>query len=450
MDTNDQKPLSDDSVIITEDGSEVSSLLYQALTQTMDEEEAAQYLTDLFEHGDVETEHLLFERVVTERYPQLTVPSYHPDRAVREASLARKDQWKSNVGGELSYVASNELEVYLGSLGHPLEISDALKEIRKLNESTVLTARIVLGLWNTRRYNKQVSKDGSVAILLDEILQWQGIQKHSRVAHPGTSKRYTDGYRAEQKQRVLQDLDMLASCHVRGTCSIIIRGKSTQIEIDGAYLRYDVVSRKTVWGDKVILGFLVAPGGWIGTYEQHQNSSFAQIDSRVFQLNPQNDRYALRLALYLTERWREQAKVGNFSTPVTMSDLLAASMIEVDKRHLTVDFAPAIEKALLKLEQMYIVGKHTCMAGFHIGVDDTRTNTCMKMHQQREHPTSHAVDGMNPCLTAIEHDQARWGKEWLASRWEILPPVELIRAYQPLQAPRKKGSRKPRREEPAV
>ncbi len=427
-----------------EEDTEVSELFSQALAQAtegMESEQADRYLAALFEDEAVETEHL-FERITMEQCSQLPVPSYHPDRAVREASLARKDHWKSKEGGELSYVASNELEVYLGLQGQPLDISQALKEIRKLSDSTVLTARILLGLWNIRRHNKQVSKDGSVAILLDEILQWQGIQKHSRLAHPGTTKRYTDGYRIEQRQRVLQDMALLASCHVRGSCSITIRGKATQIEVDGPYMRYDIVSRKTAWGDKVILGFLVAPGGWIGTYEQHQNSSFAQIDSQVFRLNPQNDRYALRLALYLTERWREQAKEGNFSTPVVMSELLTASMIEVDRRHLTADFAPAIERALLKLEHMHILGRHTCIAGFHIGVDDTRVNTCMRVHGQREHVEAPPLADENPCLTAAEYDQARWGKEWLASRWELLPPVELIQAYQPLQTTRKKRGRK--------
>ncbi len=399
-----------EELIESGDETEVSLLLYQTFaeqTAGMNNDEAAQYLLGLLEGENLETEQL-FARVATETRSQLPVTSYHPDRAVREASLARKDTWRPGEGGELSYTASNELEVYLGTQGQPLEVSEALKEIRKLSESTVLTARILLGLWNVRRYNKQVSRDGSVAVLLDEILQWQGIQKHSRVAHVGTTKRYTDGYRVEQKQRVIQDLALLASCHVRGTCTITIQGKATPIEVDGPYLRYDTVSRRTSWDEKIILGFLVAPGGWISTYEQHQNESLAHIDRQIFTLNPQNDRYALRLALYLTERWREQAKEGDFSTPIVMSDLLVASMIEADKRHLTSEIAPRIEAALARLEEMEIIGKHLC-------------------------------------LTPIDKEQARWGKDWLASRWEILPPLELIRTYQALQ--RKKRTRKTRAKE---
>lgn len=386
--------------------SEVSTLFYQAFTQAaegMNEEQKTQYLTYLFDDGDIETEHTLFENIVTEHSTQLPAPHYHPDRAVREASLARKDQWKPTTGGELSYVASNALAVSLAQLGRPLRVSEALKAIRKLGESTVLTARIVLGLWNTRRHNQQVSKDGSVAVLLDEILQWQGHHKHSRLLYVGEEgvKRYSDGYRTEHKQRVLQDLALLATCHVRGTCSLTIHGKTTEIEVDGPYLRYDTVSRKTIRGEKILLGFLVSPGGWVSTYEQHQIHQLAQIDSQIFRLNPQNDRYALRLALYLTERWREQARDKQFSQPMTMADLLAASMIEAEKRHLTSEIAPRIESALQKLEAMGVIG-----------------------YQQR--------------LTPVDTTKARWGKEWLAAQWELLPPLHLIQAYQAAAAPAKK------------
>lgn len=389
-----------------EDESEVSRLFQQILveaTSGMSEGEASSYLEGLLDGGVFETERL-FERVTTETSQQINVTSYHPDQAVREASLARKDQWKPSEEGELSYTASNEIEVYLGNQGQPLEIGEALTQIRKLSESTVLTARIVLGLWNSRRHKKHLSQDGSVPILLDEILQWQGVQKHSRAAHPGTTKRYTDGYRAEHKQRVIQDLVLLAACNVRGTCKVKVRGKMIAIEVDGPYIRYDTVSRKMPTGEKVILGFLISPGGWIGTYEQQQGEELAQIDSQIFTLNPQNDRYALRLALYLVERWREQARHGQFSEPIVMSDLLAASMIDADKRHLTSEIAPRIEEALQRLETMGIIGKHLC-------------------------------------LSSIDRDQARWGKDWLASRWEILPPLDLIHSYQSVRSSKKRSGK---------
>lgn len=381
-----------------ENTSEISRLFASVLTKTtkdMDEEQAAAYLAEILD-GGVEADHL-FERLITDTndQPFLVTSSHHPDKAVREASLAPRDQWQENQNGELAFQASNALQVYLGESGQPLKIGEALDKLRLLSDSAVLTARIVLGLWNSRRTDPDLNIDGSVPVLLDELLVWQGYEKNKRFAHPGnTTKRYTDGYRTTQKQRVIKDMTALAACHVRGVAQMNVGGQHTQIEIDGPYLRYDLVSRRTRSDERILIGFLVAPGGWIRTYERGQNELFAQIDRQIFRLNPQNDRYALRIALYLTERWREQAKSSTFSTPISMNNLLAASMIEVDKNRLTSELAPKIEMALERLEAMHVVGKQMCL---------------------------------NP----VDKQQARWGKGWLTARWEILPPIELIRAYQP-------------------
>ena len=232
----------------TEVDSDLSTLLDQALSDVvegMSEEEATAYIASLFAEGEVDTEHSLFA-YVDPRGAEQHGRDKLPARSGHARGLARPEgPVEARHRGELFYLASNTLEVYLGTREHPLELPQALKQIRQLSESTVLTGRILLGLWNIRRYNHRVSKNGSVAVLLEEILQWQGIQKHSRVAHPGTTKRYTDGYRTEQKQRVIQDLVLLASCNVRGTCTITVKGKSAAIEVDGPYMRYSVVSRKT-------------------------------------------------------------------------------------------------------------------------------------------------------------------------------------------------------------
>lgn len=383
------------ALVEEENTSEIALLFTSMLTETtryMDEEQAATYLAGILDGGEIEADQL-FERLVSDDTQPFLITSYHPDSAVREASLAPKDHWKTAPSGEMAYLASNELEVYLGSLGTPLEISEALKTIRKLNESTVLTARIALGIWNSRRMDKQLAKNGSVPVLLEEILLWQGHEKRSRVAHPQTdaTKRYSDGFRTQQKQRVVQDMVALSSCYVRGLCTIVVGGKSTIIEVNGPYLRHSLVFRRTQAGAKVLMGFMVAPGDWIATYEQQQSESLAQIDRQIFLLNPQNDRYALRLALYLTERWREQTQTGAFSAPIVMYDLLVASMIEIDRQHLTTTFAPKIEAALTRLEEMHILSKQICL---------------------------------NP----VDKTKAHWGKEWLATRWEILPPADLLRS----------------------
>lgn len=384
-----------------ENTSEIAQLFTSVLTETtrnMDEAQATAYVTGILDGGEIEAERL-FERLASDQAEEtqsFLITSYHPDSAVREASLAPKHQWKTALDGEMVYLATNELEVYLGSEGKPLEIGEALSTIRKLNESTVLTARIALGIWNSRRANKQLARNGSVPVLLEEILLWQGHEKRHRLAHPQTdaTKRYSDGFRTQQKQRVVQDVAALGACYVRGSCMIEVAGKKTIIEVNGPYLHHSLVFRRTLLGERVLIGFMIAPGDWISTYELQQAESLALIDRQIFRLNPQNDRYALRIALYLAERWREQMQIGAFSMPIVMHDLLAASMIEIDKAHLTTMFAPKIEAALARLEEMHILGKQLC-------------------------------------LDPVDKTKARWGKDWLMTRWEILPPADLLRAYKP-------------------
>ncbi len=433
--------LSPDVVVPSLGESEISLLLQKTLfdvTEHMDEQDRADFIARLFEEGGSLSQESLLANVTVQVTKSLTVPNYKPDQAVREASLARENKWMAGDTG-IIYTASNALEVYLGTPEHPLELPQALQQIRQLSESTVLTARILLGLWNSRRRNAHVSKGDSVAVLLEEILQWQGIQKQSRIAYEGATKKYTEGYRTEQKQRVITDLVLLAACNVRGHCTITINGRSKKIFLDGPYLHFTTVRTETLSGESV-LGFLVSPGGWIHAYEDHQNYYLSEVDSKIFsELHPVIDRYALRIALYLTERWREQAKQGGFSAPITIADLLAASMIEIDRRHLTAEFAPAIEKALIKLEKMNIIGKQTCLSGFHLGVEETkentwRVNTCMKMHQPVQKVEQQRGISADPCAIAVEYEPTRWGKDWLASSWEILPPMELIRTYQAIQA----------------
>jgi len=88
-------------------------------------------------------------------------------------------------------------------------------------------------------------------------------------------------------------------------------------------------------------------------------------------------------------------------------------MIEVDERHLTNRFVPRIEEALRQLEEMGIIGKLLL-------------------------------------LTPIDTTQVRWGKEWLASRWEILPPLKLIQEYQATKARQQKRTSRQRTQRDAA
>jgi hypothetical protein len=326
----------------------------------------------------------------------LTTTNYQVDRSIREATLATPDQWQEE-SEMLVFTSSDKIKVYLGTPRDPLEMNEALKRIRELSESTALTARIVLGLWNIRRSNNQITVNGSVAIRLEEVLEWRGIKKHSYLAHPeipGCAKRYTDGYEPKYRDQVLKDLDLLASCCVRGRVNCTFKGKRVEVSINGPYLTYSLVMYKTLWAEDTIAGVFASPGDWINAYAEYDNHFFSEIDRKIFQFHPHRQQHELRLALYLTERWRQLAREGNFEKEISMNELLTASMIRVDKAHLTSQFVPRIEHALHELWEHKIIG------------------------------------GKEPApVEEVDKNLAQWGKAWLASHWIIPPPPEVQEFY---------------------
>ncbi len=296
-----------------------------------------------------------------ELHDELVVTNYQPDRAIREAVLAQPEDWRLEADGA-AYIASNQLLVYLGDQRNPLPVEEALSTIREFSASTVLTARIALAFWHKRRYEQHLAKNGAAAMRLDEILAMRGFKKRSIPAYPGSDSdtRYTIGYRLEDKQAILLDLHLLQRCYVRGECTVMVAGKWQQFSVDDAYLRYSAVSA---------------------------------VEQKVFQLNPHDEQHELRIALYLTERWREQARKGTYDEPITMQDLLDKSVIPIDRKH-AYRFIPRIEDAL---HQLFVKG----------------------------------ILGAEPlCLTPPKKETARWTGAWLASQWVLLPPGEIMRHYQ--------------------
>jgi len=325
----------------------------------------------------------------------LATTSYQEDRAIREASLARTTDWHEEPEYKrMRFLASNKLTVYVSDPDLPLDIQEAMEKIRCLGETTVLTGRILLGLWNIRLCDNQLAKDGTAPIRIDDILEWRGVQKHSRISYQGSEKRTTDGYQWKHKQQVHRDIKSLEQCYLRGQHTVMVKGRARKFLIDGPYLRVTSVKETTNGEEGEVVGYFVAPGAWINTYQENGNLFLAEVDRRIFQLNPQNDQIALRIALYLTEYWRQQARTGNYDEPLLMEDILSASMVAVDRTNLTARFIPRVEAALEKLRVQGIVGD--------------------------AHP-----------LAEVDRNQPQWGKRWLATYWTITPPQELTSSQTP-------------------
>ncbi len=213
----------------------------------------------------------------------LRIPNYQEDRAIREGILAHTTQWEAVPHSQLvRYVASNQLQVYLDNPAQLQPGRPTNELLAAQSERTVLTARIVLGLWNSRRYDPRLSLNGSVAIRADEILAWRGVQKHQRTAYIGANKRFSDGYQEKHKQQVAQDMELLQQYYLRGSHTLIIQGKVTRLPVDSPYLDITPITSNRGASN----GYLVSPGNWIDDYETYQHSFLADVNRKIFALNP--------------------------------------------------------------------------------------------------------------------------------------------------------------------
>lgn len=333
----------------------------------------------------------MLAKLVESSAASMDTPSYQEDRAVREASLAPKGEWEAEADIP-RFNASNNLAVYFLDREHPLSLEDAQAQLLRITPRTVLTLRIALGLWNLRQHDAKLGRNGQALIAYNEILQWRDVPKHTRLAHPetGSEMQRTDGWRTEDREDVRRDFELASRYYLRGQHVVTYKGKARTINVDGHYVNVTFISIPTLWGDEPG-GVWFGPGGWINDYEDVGNHYLAEIDRRVFQLNPHHEQHELKMALYLTELWRYQANKGQYAEPITMADLLQRSVIAIDRKHME-RFAPRIKQALDNLRQRGIIGAYEC-------------------------------------LTPVDRNKARWGKAWLGVHWRILPPEALMQSY---------------------
>lgn len=382
-----------------------------------EEELLSKMIEEDWDPDESDTPPLLPEQLVL---PLLVPPTepYHPrdhDRAIREATLAPGTSWRER-SGLLSYLATNNIEVSFGSADLPLDLAAARKEISKLGESTVIVGRLFLLLWNVRHKKMTRRKGGSVPVLISEVLRLMGNAKHTKARQTGSSLQYTDGYRPEQKRRIIQDAALLSAFQVRAR--IIEDGQLTPLNILGQYLKCSLVS-KEIGGVHKIVGFYVEPGDWIKAYdalpEHPADAALARIDAAICQLDTQNDKYAIRIALSLTEKWRDQvvayqaaqlrgdAIATDLGAPMKMRDLLASSMITPPREHVRDRFIPRVERAI----QILI---------------------SPPPDPHKPPPEQRCVISDAQPQVEVDRQQDHWEQAWLDMPWSILPPPDLLNA----------------------
>jgi hypothetical protein len=116
------------------------------------------------------------------------------------------------------------------------------------------------------------------------------------------------------------------------------------------------------------------------------------VEHEVFKLNTKHEAHEILIGLALTERWRDLAKKKDYERPISMKDLLEASIITFDKKNPR-RFIERIEDAIDGLYKRGILGA----------------------------PPRY--------LTPIDRTKSRWTGDWLASQLRLVPPESIAVHY---------------------
>ncbi|GCE32113.1 hypothetical protein KDA_75970 [Dictyobacter alpinus] len=342
----------------------------------------------------------------------VTILDHPSGRAVRQASLAPKNSWRTGQkpGSQtqrLYYIADNGIEISLGTLENPLDLEEARKQIKKAGELTVLVDRLLLWFWLSRSRPRPgdgktfIGRNGSVPVSIEEMLDMLGYTKHVKREYPGGEQKYTDGYRTEDKDRLTWNIALLSAFQVSSD-------SESGFGIRGAYMRYSL----GFWGG-VHAGYLISPGDWIHAVDMLEMPMLLHIDEQILRFDRQAEQHEIRLSLYLAEAFRDQLKRGMLGLPlmvtdqsgreryITMEELLGEARIKIDKNNLTQRFAPRIEAALHNLVERNILAK---------------------------------AEPVSP----LDKQKGYWGKAWCSQPMIIAAPPQLIeqyRLFQPLAQP---------------
>lgn len=314
----------------------------------------------------------------------LLVPNYAEDEIVRHATLEPNSWFRY---GDFATFQRGNLHVCMVRDGRSISPDEVATLLERAGIRTLLTLRIAMGLWNLRRSNLQLCRNGSVAIRIDEILTWLGIKKHRKTVDSG---KRTDGWRPEEYARVAEDLRLAATFTVVGSRRVKIKGKFTSFDVDAQYIRVSYVSLEASTGSQRPFGIFFSPGDWFNFYTENHVYFLAPMSRRIFDLHPQNDQHAIRIALFLMEYWRKRAEDRTYTTPMSIEDLLRESAIELPATNGS-RFIRRIEGALTTLQEKDIIGNFERLESFH-----------------QTSPSS--FNG------------------WLASKWQITPPHEIVNA----------------------
>ena len=226
---------------------------------------------------------------VTQANDVLLVPNYREDQAVRKAVLQPRTTW--DVADDVSSAQpTKNMSVSLYDRDRYIPVEEAQDTLRRMRESTVVTSRIALAIWNDFRHHGLVRTMEMAYIPIEKILELRGFVRGA------------DGsYKADDVESVLADFEIASRLRVKGVHYVARDNKfDTPYEVESQYINYAV--KKSVGRDRLVKGVWCMPGGWQDSYRESNNYQLTPVDWRVLRLSPKTERHELRIALFLTER----------------------------------------------------------------------------------------------------------------------------------------------------
>jgi hypothetical protein len=322
----------------------------------------------------------------------LAVPSDPHTQAVVRSFWASPSEWQHAADATVYYNDSESLQVVvrpnaLMSAAQAVPTSTTAHQVLAQDDRRVSTFLIVLAKWY-QDTGGQTQPIAPAHIHVEDVLSCRGVQKHHR-----------GGYRRQQKDEVRQDILLLRDIWVRSDQDAwgqqgTGKRRPVRVHVDSPLLEVEIESTTDgVSGEDVPYGFRIQPGSWITVYLNDHTRWVAHVLRRAMQYHPVRDRVAMRLAIYLAFQWRIRARHGKFDQAWQMATLLNSAKIPMPVRNRD-RFRQEVERALYRLHQDGLLG------------------------------------AAPECLDPVPENVAPkdWWRLWLAGRWRLRPPPEIVDA----------------------
>jgi hypothetical protein len=335
-------------------------------------------------------------------------PEFTPDRltfvnakpamaAIR--SMWASEQWERPTDG-WPYYLDPRFNVQLefipashdGTQPPPIQATEqTTQQVLALDDQTVSTFIIAMGKWYADTQGQTTPAILTARLHVGDVLGFRGVAKHAN-----------GGYRPEHKREARETMLTLRNIWVRFEDDVWERdrrGRRVKVPVH-VHSPLMEISLETIpdmlTGEDIPYAFRVRPGEWVRNYLNSEQHWITQVLRTIMRYNPNNDRMAMRLGIYLAFQWGIRAKHRDASQSLRMQTLLDGAHITRPEKNRD-RFRRRVEAAIAQLHHDGVLQAYECL----------------------DHVPS--VDTAPP---------SEWWTSWLQARWRLLPPADLQRRPQ--------------------